>query len=292
VSAWDTAVPERLRTVLLVDDNQADVDLMVHALRSRNLVNQIDVVRDGAEAIEYLFVTGRYAGRTDIERLGLVLLDLKLPLVDGLEVLARVKADPRTAQLPVVVLTSSAEDRDLKTAYRLGANSYIVKPIDFDRFMESAAQVGMYWLMINQPVQVAAATVAQATAGTSLRVLLVEDSAADATMLEYELGRAGYDVSALRVDSAQRMEAALAAEDWELIISDFTLPGFVALDALEIARRHDSTVPFIVVSGTLSDQAGQSVLRAGANDYLSKDDLRRLASCVARLLADGRQAET
>ena len=137
--------------ILLVEDNPNDVELTLHAFQKSNLANPIKVLRDGAEALEYLFGTGAYAGRDLNHQPRVILLDLKLPKVDGLEVLRRVKADARTRLIPVVVLTSSREERDIVESYRLGVNSYIVKPVDFEQFTESVRALGFYWLLLNQP---------------------------------------------------------------------------------------------------------------------------------------------
>ena len=137
--------------ILLVEDDPNDVELTLHALKQHNLANRIEVVRDGAEALEFLFGSGAYAQRDVENGPRVVLLDLKLPKVDGLEVLQRVKADPRTQAIPVVVLTSSREERDVVESYKLGANSYIVKPVDFEQFVETMRQLGLYWLLLNQP---------------------------------------------------------------------------------------------------------------------------------------------
>lgn len=137
--------------ILLVEDNPNDVKLALHALKKNNIANRIEIVRDGAEALEFIFATGAYADRQNAENPRVILLDLKLPKVDGLEVLRQIKADPRTRAIPVVVLTSSREDRDIVESYNLGVNSYIVKPVDFEQFTESVRQLGMYWLLLNQP---------------------------------------------------------------------------------------------------------------------------------------------
>jgi two-component system response regulator len=136
--------------ILLVEDNPDDVDLTLYALKKANLVNRIQVVRDGAEALDYLFGEGQYAGRDVLAVPFLILLDLKLPKVNGIEVLRRMRGDPRTRMIPVVVLTSSREDRDIVQTYSLGINSYIVKPVDFDQFGRVAEQLGYYWLLLNQ----------------------------------------------------------------------------------------------------------------------------------------------
>ncbi len=135
--------------ILLVEDNQADVELTLYAFGQGNLANRIFVVRDGEEALDYLFGRGAHSGL--IERPKLVLLDLKLPKVDGLEVLRTLKSDPRTKVIPVVILTSSKEQRDLVEGYKLGVNSYIQKPVDFDQFRETVRQLHLYWLLVNQP---------------------------------------------------------------------------------------------------------------------------------------------
>lgn len=137
--------------ILLVEDNPDDVELTLHALRKENLANSIHVARDGEEALEFLFCSGVHAGRSFEHPPKLILLDLKLPKVDGMEVLRRLKADPRTRMIPVVILTSSKEERDLVMGYNLGANSYIQKPVDFDQFRQTVKSVGLYWLVINQP---------------------------------------------------------------------------------------------------------------------------------------------
>ncbi|MCC6960314.1 MAG: response regulator [Dehalococcoidia bacterium] len=135
---------------LLVEDSPSDAELTLHALRRHHLANRIHVVRDGVEALDFLFARGRYAGRDSENGPRVVLMDLKLPLVDGIEVLRQVKADPRTREIPIVALTSSREDRDIHECYTLGVNSYIVKPVDFDQFTEAIQQLGLYWLVLNQ----------------------------------------------------------------------------------------------------------------------------------------------
>src|SRR5229473_727833 len=143
------AVTDRLVEILLVEDNPSDVQLTLHALERNKLANQIHVVRDGVEALDFLFSTGPYAERPQ-RNPRVVLLDLKLPLIDGLDVLRRMKEERRTRTIPVVVLTSSREERDIVESYQLGVNSYIVKPVDFEQFTESVRQLGMYWVLLNQ----------------------------------------------------------------------------------------------------------------------------------------------
>ena len=136
--------------ILLVEDNPDDEALTLRALAKNNIANEIFVARDGVEALDYLFATGPHVGRDRSQLPQVVLLDLKLPRLDGLEVLRRIRAEPATRLLPVVVLTSSREDSDLVESYRLGANSYVRKPVDFVAFVEAARQLGLYWLMLNE----------------------------------------------------------------------------------------------------------------------------------------------
>jgi DNA-binding response OmpR family regulator len=137
--------------ILLVEDNQDDMDLALHALQRGKVANRIFVVRDGEEALDFLFCRGKYAERSFDCPPKLVLLDLKLPKVDGMEVLKEIKSNARTKTIPVVILTSSKEERDLVKGYNLGVNSYIQKPVDFDQFRETVKAAGLYWLLINQP---------------------------------------------------------------------------------------------------------------------------------------------
>jgi CheY-like chemotaxis protein len=137
--------------VLLVEDSPADVELTLRALQRARLANPMFIVRDGAAALEFLFRSGAYADRAGADPPKVIFLDLKLPKVSGLEVLGRLKADPRTREIPVVILTSTAEGPDIREAYRLGANSYLVKPVDFEKFLEAVAHAGLYWLLQNKP---------------------------------------------------------------------------------------------------------------------------------------------
>lgn len=138
-------------TILLVEDNDDDVALTERALKRNHIANTVVVSTDGQDALDYLFCEGKYRDRDPEDPPELVLLDLRLPRVDGLTVLARMRADPRTALLPVVILTSSREDRDLSAAYESGANSYVRKPVDFEQFNEAVRQLGLYWLVLNEP---------------------------------------------------------------------------------------------------------------------------------------------
>ena len=142
---------ETVVEILLVEDNPHDVELTLRALKKHNLANKVHVVKDGAEALDYIFATGIYAERNIHDHPRVILLDLKLPKVDGMEILRRIRADERTKTIPVVVLTSSQEERDIVESYKLGVNSYIVKPVDFDKFLSTVQELGLYWLVLYKP---------------------------------------------------------------------------------------------------------------------------------------------
>jgi two-component system response regulator len=138
------------KVILLVEDNPDDLHLTLRALKKSKVLNEVVVAQDGVEALEYLFGTGKFIGRDTREMPQLVLLDLKMPRMDGLELLQRMRADERTRLMPVVVLTTSSEDRDRVESYKLGANSYVRKPVDFEQFVGSVQQLGLYWLVLNE----------------------------------------------------------------------------------------------------------------------------------------------
>jgi two-component system, response regulator len=138
------------KVILLADDNSDDVKLTQRALKKNNIMNEVVVVQDGVEALDYLFGTGKYEGRDTNIKPQLILLDLKMPRMDGLEALHRIRADERTRLLPVVILTTSSEDKDKIESYKLGANSYIRKPVDFEQFTVAVQQLGLYWLVLNE----------------------------------------------------------------------------------------------------------------------------------------------
>lgn len=137
--------------ILLIEDNPSDVKLTLKALQKHNLANKVTVLKDGAEALDFLFAKGLYADRNYKEIPKVIFLDLKLPLVDGIEVLRKIKSEEATKKIPVVVLTSSKESKDIDACYGLGVNSYVVKPLDFEKFLNSVSNLGLYWVLMNEP---------------------------------------------------------------------------------------------------------------------------------------------
>ncbi len=143
---------EREVEILLVEDNANDAELTLRALKKNNLANKVFLVKDGAEALDFIFAKGVYSNRSPHDGPKVIFLDLKLPKIDGLEVLRQVKSNDRTKVIPVVVLTSSQEERDMVESYKLGVNSYIVKPVDFESFLKAVSDLGLYWLLLNKPL--------------------------------------------------------------------------------------------------------------------------------------------
>ena len=142
--------PPNVVDILLVEDNPRDAELTIRALRKRNLANNLIAVEDGVEALDFVFGRGKFNNRSTVNQPKVILLDIKLPKMNGLEVLKTIKQNPQTQHIPVVMVTSSREDPDMKTAYRLGANSYVVKPVGFENFLEAMSQIGLYWLLVNE----------------------------------------------------------------------------------------------------------------------------------------------
>jgi two-component system, response regulator len=142
--------PNESVDILLVEDNPQDAELIVRALKKKNLANQLLIMEDGAQALDYIFCQGEFAGHELLHPLKVILLDLKLPKISGLEVLRAIKSDEKTRSIPVVILTSSRQDSDIRASYDSGANSYVVKPVEFEGFIEAINQVGLYWLTVNQ----------------------------------------------------------------------------------------------------------------------------------------------
>ena len=292
------ADPGAIKTILLVEDNPDDEALTVRALSRNGVKHHLQVVRDGVEALDYLFGTGTHAGRDLRVMPTVILLDLKLPRIDGLEVLRRLRADERTRSQPVVILTSSKEEEDLAQGYELGANSYIRKPVDLHALHRGRAP-GRTLLVGAQ--RTAAASMSTSSPATyrrdsedgsdaarrqPLRLLLVEDNPDDAALVLRTLRRGGYEPDCHQVQTAEALEEALAHGVWEIVLSDYSLPQFDALRALYLLREQSVVLPFIIVSGSIGEETAVAAMRAGANDYVMKTNLTRLVPAVERELRE------
>jgi two-component sensor histidine kinase/CheY-like chemotaxis protein len=247
-----------------VDDNPSDAELTLHVLSQHGLADSIMVVYDGAEALDFIFCTGAYASRDPGNPPKMILLDLKLPKIDGMEVLRRAKADPRTSRIPIVIFSSSWEDHDVRQALELGARSYVVKPVDFKDFVEA---------------------VRTALAIIVLEVLILEDRPADAELMVLELRRSGFDPQWVRVETEPDFLAHLDPPP-DVILADYTLPELDARRALQLLRERGLKIPFIVVTGTIREDVAVTMMRLGATDYLLKDRLGRLGPAVKHALME------
>ena len=271
--------------ILLVEDNPDDRDLTIMALRESNVANSIELARDGEEALQYFADRARPLP-------ALVLLDLKLPKIMGLDVLRRLRAEERTQTVPIVVLTSSREERDRHSSYAAGVNAYVCKPVDFDAFADAVRQVGHFWLGINEPPPAQRSGFdmsAAEPAGRRLQVLIVEDSEDDALLDVIVLEDAGYRVEWERVQSAEDLSRALDRRRWDVLLCDHSLPRFDSFSALALlsgARR--PRTPLIVVSGAIGEETAVAVIREGAADFVNKNNLARLPTVVATVLRDAR----
>ena len=295
--------------ILLVEDSPDDADLALHSLRKEKLANSILVAHDGEEALDFIFCRGEFAGRTFENPPKLVLLDLKLPKVDGMQVLQAMKSDPRTKLIPVVILTSSKEERDLISGYDLGVNSFIQKPVDFDQFRETVKRVAPLLdgyepaagaiagefdpcsrqcagEMTTAGAKTATKTSAQGKHG--LEVLIIEDSLADSELILRELRRSAFDAAGCVVRTPGEFRARLKEALPDIILADYNLGQWRGMDALKILQEGGLDIPLILVSGSLGDETAVECIKQGVTDYVLKDKLGRLPSAIHRALVEKR----
>ena len=276
------------KTILLVEDNPDDVRLTARALKKSGLPLKLVVAATGPEAFDYIFATGRWEGRDREADPAVVLLDLNLPGLDGIDVLRRLRAEPRTKTLPVVILTSSDDDKDLVRSYNLGCNSFVRKPVNFSDFMEAVGELGHYWLDTNKPPL--------PVEEQPLRLLVVEDSEDDALLLVRELRKGGVTFTYERVETLDGIKAAISG-GVSAIVSDFKLPGFDGFDVLRLVRAKGLDVPFLLVSGVVGEERAVEAMKAGAHDFIAKGNYTRLVPALERELREAgmrrerRQAE-
>jgi len=228
------------KIILLVTDNTDDERLVLGAFQKNDIVNKVVVARDGAEALDYLFGTGTYAGRDPMRMPHIILLDLNLQKLDGLEVLKRLRNNERTDLLPVVAFTSSEDD--LRDCYSLGINSFIRKPSESSQFSEIIGHMGRYWLGLNEsPPQ------DKELMNKPIRVLIVEDSEDDTLLLVRQLKKEGYNPTYNQVDTAEAMSDAFEKQTWDVILCDNSMPGFSALEAFDLYKKKRLDLPLLLL---------------------------------------------
>jgi DNA-binding NarL/FixJ family response regulator len=261
------------RVILLVEDNARDEALVLRALKKGKIVNEVVVAHDGFEALDYLFGTGMYEGRNPHATPQFVLLDLKLPNLDGLEVLRKIRADKCTKRLPVVVFTSSSEEEDLINSYNLGAHSYVRKPVDPEQFLNATKQLGLYWLVLNQVSRVLIID-AHEVVRDGVKKILDEQPGATA------FGEAGTVPEALRL---------VREQDWDVAVVDPQLEDRSGMEVLKELKQIRPHLPVLILSMHSEEQFARRALKAGASGYITKDSTRsELVKAVNKVMSGGR----
>lgn len=261
------------RVILLVEDNARDEALVLRALKNGNIINKVVVAHDGVEALDYLFGTGIHEGRDPSNTPQFVLLDLKLPNVDGLEVLRKIRADERTKRLPVIVFTSSNEEEDLINSYNLGANSFVRKPVDPEQFLHATKQLGLYWIVLNQVARVLIIDAHEVVRDGVKRIL-------DEQPGTNSFGEAGNIPDALRL---------LREQDWDVAVLDPNFRDRSETEVLKEFKQIRPDLPLLVLSMRSEEQFARRALKAGASGYITKDSPRtELVKAVKRVMGGGR----
>ena len=270
--------------ILLVEDNPQDADRAIRALKKHPLAFKVVWVEDGAAALDFIFRADSKTGGTLCHRPDAIVLNLKLPKVDGLEVLRRLKSHPKAKTIPVVLLTASRGEQDVVRGYELGVNSCLFKPVNSDTFPEAvASQLGLYWPA--EPSAKAASPRLPETRTQELRILILEDAANDAELMERELRREGIQFAAKRVWTETDFLAELGNTP-DVILADYSLPSYDGFSALKSAVAGCPETPFIFVSGRLGEEIAIDALHHGAWDYVLKQRLERLGPAVGRVLRE------
>jgi two-component system invasion response regulator UvrY len=261
------------KVILLVEDNPRDEALALRALKKGNIVNEVVVARDGLEALDYLFGTGMYEGRDPTVTPQFILLDLKLPKLDGLEVLRKIRSDRRTRLLPVVVFTSSHEEEDLINSYNLGANSFVRKPVDPEQFLAATKQLGLYWLVLNQVAKILVID-AHEVVRDGVKKILSKQPGTTA------FGEAGTVAEALRL---------VREQDWDLVVLDPDLGDRSGVEFLKELKQIRPHLRVLVLSLQAEEQFARRALKAGASGYITKDCPRtELVKAVNKVMGGGR----
>jgi two-component system invasion response regulator UvrY len=261
------------KVILIVEDDPRDEALAVRALKKCNIINEVVVTRDGVEALNYLFGEGSFAGRDTRVMPQFVLLDLKLPRMDGLQVLRRIRSDDRTRRLPVVVFTCSTEEEDLIKSYNLGANSYVRKPVEYGAFLEAARQLGLYWLALNQVARILIVDKHEIVRDGVKRIL-------DGQPGMTSFGEAGSTSEALKL---------VRDQEWDIALLDPSLGGLGDFEILKEIKEIRPHVPLLVLSAHSEEQFARRAFKAGASGYLTKDSSRaELVKAIYKVIEGGR----
>lgn len=261
------------KVLLLVEDDAIDEALILRALNKSNLANEIIVARDGAEALDYVFGTGAYAGRDLREMPQFILLNLKLPKVDGLEVLQRIRADKRTRLLPVIIFTRSEYDEDLIDSYKLGANSYVRKPLDVGQFLEATKQLGLYWSVLNQVA----------------KILIIDDQDVVRDGLKSILDEKHGTLTFGEACTSSEALRLVREQNWDIAVLDTFMGGRSGLDLLKALKHIRPQLPVLILSRHSKEQYARRAFKAGAAGYITKDSPRtELVKAVNQVMSGGR----
>lgn len=261
------------KAILLVEDDPRDEALTLRALRRCNIANEVVVARDGIEALDYLFATGKYSGRNTGVMPQFILLDLKLPGMDGLQVLKRIRTSPRTKRIPVVVFTSSRKEEVLLKSYDLGANSFVRKPVDLEQFMEAVRQLGLYWLILNQVV----------------KVLIADDHEVVRDGIKRILGEQWGAVTFGEAGAARDALKLAREKDWDVAVIDLSLGDRNGIEVLKEMKKSRPQLPVLIFSEHSGKHYAHRAFKAGASGFITKDSPRQeFARAVNKVMKGGR----
>ncbi|MCX6162413.1 MAG: response regulator [Ignavibacteriae bacterium] len=280
-----------VKRILIVDDSPKDVELTIAALAENNLANEVIVAEDGEEALDYLNKRGKYADGDNVIP-AVILLDIKMPKMNGIELLKHIRSDPKFKLIPVIMVTSSREERDLGESYKLGANAYVVKPVDIAQFFNAIKVLGQFWAVVNLPPPEPSAVSDSGkffneeviSVNEKIKILHVEDSLNDSVLIKSLIENGGIEHDYFLVDNEKDFLNILETEKIDIILSDYSLPDYSGNEALNVVKEKYSFIPFLFVSGTMGEDAAINAMLNGATDYVLKNKLERLVPAIKRAL--------